>query len=172
MKKMMLIILLILSSFSLQAPKVYQDEKAIYQQWQDLKFVENIRNTEFSADNLHRLIDILCKNPDIVFAQAKLESRDFKSKLFLDYNNIFGMKKPSVRPTTATGWAMGHAAYSHWSESVEDMVLYQQYYETILGIDFNYIDYMYFLKMYGYAQDKYYVKKLSIILQNDSKDNR
>jgi uncharacterized FlgJ-related protein len=165
MKQIMFTIFLILSFFSLQAPKAYQNEKVIYQQWQDQKFVENIRNTEFSADNLHRLIDILCKHPDIVYAQARLESGEFKSKLSKDYNNYFGMKMAKVRPTTAIEEQMEHAAYNHWSESIYDYMLYQQYYENLIGVDLNYVDYLYFLKMYGYAHDKQYIQKLKTKLQ-------
>jgi uncharacterized FlgJ-related protein len=160
MKKMITIILLILSCFILQAPVEVQDKIKLYNDFQDRKFIENISNTEFSSKNLQRLINILCKHPEIVYNQARLESNEFKSRLFLDYNNLFGMKVPSVRQTTAIGEAMGHAQYRHWSESVYDYMLYQQYYESLIGVDFNYIDYYYFLKMYGYARDKQYVKKL------------
>jgi flagellum-specific peptidoglycan hydrolase FlgJ len=160
---MTLIFLLILCSFLLQAPVQWQDEEKIYRDWQDRKFLENRQQTEFSADNLKRLITILCKHPDIVYAQARLESGEFKSRLFLDYNNLFGMRLPLVRQTTATGRAMGHAVYKHWSESVYDYMLYQQYYESLIGVDFNYIDYYYFLKMYGYACDRHYIKKLQTL---------
>lgn len=41
------------------------------------------------------------KYADFVIAQARHESADFKSKVYRENNNPFGMKLPSVRPTLA-----------------------------------------------------------------------
>ena len=167
MKKLIFMFILSLISICATAPAYPVDIQKLYEEWNNRIFIRQIYDQDFSAENLQRLIKILCKHPDIVYAQARLESGEFKSRLFLDYNNLFGMKVPGVRPTTAIGWAMGHAAYKHWSESVYDYMLYQQYYEHWLKIDFNHIDYFYFLKMYGYAGDPYYIKKLKIKLENN-----
>lgn len=68
------------------------------------------------------------KHPDIVFAQAVLESNSFSSKLARRYNNLFGMKKPSKRGTTAIGKTRrDYAIYSDWTESVKDYKLYQDF---------------------------------------------
>jgi flagellum-specific peptidoglycan hydrolase FlgJ len=63
--------------------------------------------------------------PDIVFAQGVLESGHFKSDLFRDNNNLFGMRQPKLRKTTATGKRKGYAVYSNWVESVQDYKLWQ-----------------------------------------------
>lgn len=160
MKKFIITFLFTFLTFSVFAPEYPVSTKVLFQEWNDRRFIENISSTEFSADNLKRLIDILCKHPEIVYTQARLESGEFKSKLFLDYNNLFGMKVPAIRPTMAIGEAMGHAQYKHWSESVYDYLLYQQYFEKYLQIDFNDINYYDFLKLYGYAKDKHYITKL------------
>jgi uncharacterized FlgJ-related protein len=65
--------------------------------------------------------------PDIVFAQAILESGHFKSKVFKENNNLFGMKQPSKRATVSKGKLNGYAVYNFWQESVEDYYLYQEY---------------------------------------------
>lgn len=65
--------------------------------------------------------------PDIVFAQAILESGHFKSKVFKENINLFGMRQPSKRNTVSKGRANGYAIYESWRESVEDYYLYQEY---------------------------------------------
>jgi len=64
--------------------------------------------------------------PDIVFAQAVLESGNFTSRLTKENNNLFGMKKPSKRPTTSVGISHGYAVYESWRESIEDYYIFQE----------------------------------------------
>lgn len=64
------------------------------------------------------------KHPEIVLAQARLESGNFTSSIFLENNNLFGMKKAYSRPTTAVGEARGHAVYNSWQQSLADYALY------------------------------------------------
>jgi hypothetical protein len=80
----------------------------------------------FSKENLARLIYTLkIAHPDIVMAQAIIESGNFKSKIFKENNNLFGMKMPEYRKTTAIGINRGHAVYRNWRESVIDYALWQ-----------------------------------------------
>ena len=65
------------------------------------------------------------KFPDLVFAQAILETGHFKSTVFRDNNNLFGMRLPKVRKTTAIGKKRGYATYSDWIMSVQDYKLWQ-----------------------------------------------
>jgi hypothetical protein len=67
-------------------------------------------------------------HPDVALAQAKWESRHFKSDIFYDNNNLFGMKLAKQRPTTAVGKNKlhgNHAAYNNWQDSVKDYKLWQ-----------------------------------------------
>ena len=64
--------------------------------------------------------------PDIVFAQAVLESGGFTSRLTKENNNIFGMRRPTKRPTTSVGMSHGYAVYGSWRESIEDYALFQE----------------------------------------------
>jgi len=64
-------------------------------------------------------------HPDIAIAQSLLETGHFKSKIFNDNNNLFGMKNPSKRNTLSKGTKNGHAYYDSWQDSVKDYKLWQ-----------------------------------------------
>ena len=64
--------------------------------------------------------------PDVVFAQAILESSHFKSKIYRENNNIFGMKVPKRRTTTSVGSKNGYSVYQSWRESIMDYYYYQE----------------------------------------------
>ena len=64
--------------------------------------------------------------PDIVFAQAVLESGGFTSRVTKENNNIFGMMRPTKRPTTSVGVSHGYSVYESWRESIEDYRLFQE----------------------------------------------
>lgn len=66
------------------------------------------------------------KYPDVVFAQAVIESAHFTSEVFKSENNLFGMKHPARRQTLSDGKAeSGYASYNNWTTSVEDYKLWQ-----------------------------------------------
>lgn len=107
------------------------------------------------------LIELNVKFPNVVFAQAKLESGNFKSKIFEENNNLFGMKQPSVRTTTATGEQYNHATYNSWRESVLDYALYSCKYTSNISSEDEYIAYL----GSRYAEDTNYINKLKNILK-------
>ena len=61
--------------------------------------------------------------PDVVFAQAILESGAFSSKVYKNNNNLFGMRMPNKRITLAVGQKYGYAVYEYWQESVADYAI-------------------------------------------------
>lgn len=67
------------------------------------------------------------KHPDVVFAQALLESGDFKSQVCRSNNNLFGMKVPECRSTVAQPGRKGYARYDSWVQCVYDYKLYQEF---------------------------------------------
>jgi uncharacterized FlgJ-related protein len=68
------------------------------------------------------------KFPDVVFAQAILETGHFTSSLFKNANNLFGMKLPYKRETLAIGKEKrGFAVFDSWTTSVNDYLLWQDY---------------------------------------------
>jgi len=65
--------------------------------------------------------------PDVVMAQSMLETGHFKSDIFLDNNNLFGMKHPRQRQTLSKGPSRGHASFDKWQDSVRDYKMWQDY---------------------------------------------
>jgi len=84
---------------------------------------ERNKFTEEKLINL--MVDLNIKYPHIVLAQAKLESGNYKSKVFKQNHNLFGMRQARVRVNTAKGTSLNHAYYDNWQESVYDYAFYQ-----------------------------------------------
>jgi len=88
-----------------------------------------ISNEPFTKEALVKLIrELNLKHPEIVLAQTILETGDYKSKIFTENHNLFGMKEASSRIHLAKGTRYGHAYYNSWKESVYDYSFYQASY--------------------------------------------
>jgi uncharacterized FlgJ-related protein len=90
--------------------------------------VLNVKNEQnkFTEEKFVSLIkELNIRYPHIVMAQALLESGNYKSKIFIESNNLFGMREAKVRITTSKGTQYNHAYYNTWSESVFDYAFYQ-----------------------------------------------
>jgi hypothetical protein len=98
--------------------------------------------------------------PHIVLAQAKLESNNFRSYLFKENNNMFGMKLASSRLTLAKGSEHGYAAYENWTESLMDYALYYSSYLKNVRTEREYYQ---FLSKF-YAEDITYVEKVQNLI--------
>ena len=101
------------------------------------------------------------KFPDIAYAQAVLESGAFKSKICLKNNNLFGMRMPSNRKTTAIRKRYGYAVYKNWKDSIKDYKLWQ---DMVLNKNPNMSRSQY--KKYInriYSTSKNYISKINII---------
>ena len=66
--------------------------------------------------------------PDIVIAQAKLETGHFKSEVFKMNNNLFGMRHPLQRVTLSRGSNLNHAVYNSWQHSLMDYAMWYNKY--------------------------------------------
>lgn len=73
------------------------------------------------------LIDLNIKYPRVVFAQALIESGNFKSTIFVENNNSLGMREAKIRPSTNIGSNRNHALYNTWRDCVVDYALWQSY---------------------------------------------
>lgn len=92
---------------------------------------DNVNKNEFSEEKLIQMLkDLNVKFPHIVLAQAKLETGHFKSNIFNENHNLFGMKEARVRIHTAKGTKHNHAYYDSWQESVYDYAFYQSTYHS------------------------------------------
>jgi hypothetical protein len=101
-------------------------------------------------------------HPDIVYAQAVLETGNFTSSICVKNNNLFGMKVATVRPSTNIGEEDGHAAFKHWRHSVLDYALYSACYIPFLSKN----EYLQYLGK-RYAEDPNYVSKLKTIIDKN-----
>lgn len=99
--------------------------------------------------------------PDIVFAQAILESSHFKSKIFKENNNIFGMKIAKKRQTSSVGSKNGFSVYISWRDSIIDYYYYQ---EMILSKRRMTRDQYFYHLEKNYAGSDGYSKKLKTII--------
>jgi uncharacterized FlgJ-related protein len=82
--------------------------------------------TKFSESRMIHLAKSLgIKYIDIMVAQSRIETGWYTSKIFIHNNNLFGMKLPERRGTTAIGSNRGHAQYTSWQQSVADYKLWQ-----------------------------------------------
>ena len=93
------------------------------------------------------------QNADIVKRQAYHETGNLQSRFCLECNNLFGMRKPRKRQTTAIGRDNGMSVYRDFTESIKDYAIWQEYFYS----DGNYYD---FLASHGYATDPLYIEKL------------
>lgn len=94
--------------------------------------------------------------PHIVYAQAALESGNFTSTIFRENNNLFGMRMPERRETTAVGINRKYAVYSTWKSSVDDYLLFQQRYLGQYQTEAGYLKYL----DRNYCECEGYVNKL------------
>lgn len=101
--------------------------------------------------NEHTLMAELKKNnikhPNIVLAQAKLETGNFTSKVSKTHNNLFGLRKGKK-----------YRSFSHWTESVK------AYKNLIQDNRYTGGNYYAYLKKIKYAEDKAYIDKLKEIV--------
>jgi hypothetical protein len=105
---------------------------------------------------IDKMIIMNIKFPAVVLAQAIQESNSYKSGIFLENNNLFGMKNSTQRPTTAIGENRGHALYDSWEDSVLDYALYQTTYLKDIKTEKNYLIYL----NKNYAEDPSYDENL------------
>ena len=98
------------------------------------KLTEKTLRSELSKHNI--------PHPEIVLAQAKLESNYFKSDLVKSHQNIFRMKKGNK-----------YRRYSHWTECVAD-------YKKRISSRYTGGDYYSFLLRIKYAEDPNYIETL------------
>jgi hypothetical protein len=131
--------------------------------------------SELTLDDVKREINlqkVLCEEE--VIAQARLESANLKSYLFIKTNNMFGMRYPAKRPTTAAGMYLpakdtiiygeqkelrrhaaqnNYAVYDHWRDAVADYKLWQQH---NFKVQERYTEFLGRV----YAEDSLYVSKI------------
>ena len=121
--------------------------------------------TEFTKEAfITYMKEVNIKYPHIVYAQAMVETGGFKSEIFKNNHNLFGMKRARIRCNIAQGTKRGHAFYNHWTESVIDYALYQTSYMHRIKSESDYFAHL----DKSYAEDPTYVSKLKAIIQSNN----
>ena len=97
------------------------------------------------------------EHKDIVYAQAVLETGHFKSKVCLNYNNLFGLYDSRNKD---------YYKFNHWTESI---VAYKEWIQKKYQPPNNYYA---FLEEINYAEGKSYTRLLKEIVKNRKDDKR
>jgi len=163
MKKMLFLMILFLALFipylgSPQTSFSADDQIGFYLEQKRSERIIELKRSEFSLDNLKEYLKLRqVKNSQVVLRQAALETGWFTSRSFTEYNNLTGMKVPRKRDHAVKRSGYGHAGFDHWTDSIDDYILWQRYWQAH-GYDQD--DYYDFLSEVGYATDPLYLKKL------------
>ena len=158
MKQKVFNVLISLAVGALGAIQVYSCSKE--DKPPEIKVVLHIDNKEkqpdfFSKSPQEGLMEALeyygVEHPQIVYAQAILETGHFKSKVCLQYNNLFGLYNSKEKR---------YCKFKHWTESV---VAYKEWIQKKYQPPNNYYI---FLESINYASDKEYVSTLKSIVNS------
>jgi len=126
------------------------------------KFIISHEYDSFSEDKLiNEIASIKIKFPHIVYAQSILETGYWNSKIFVENNNLFGMKSASSRITTSMCSINKHAYYKNWKESLYDYALYQSSYLRKIKTEDEYFEYL----SNSYSTDPKYISKIKSIIK-------
>jgi hypothetical protein len=130
-----------------------QEEKLIvireYNEFSEAKLIEKIKQLNF-------------KFPHIILAQSYQETGHYKSGIFLENNNLFGMKEAKLRSNLAKGTNRNHAYYDTWQDSVVDYALFYSTYLHDIKTEGEYFEYL----KQNYAEDLTYVQRLKALIKN------
>ena len=130
--------------------------------------ISNQEKKNFKPDSVYSyLMELKAPFPHILYAQAIIESGNFKSDLFRSNNNCYGMKNPNRRVTTSIGDQYGYAMYRSWKDCVIDRCFYNSLYLGDIETENQYYEY---LSKSGYAEDPNYiikVRELASKIKND-----
>lgn len=112
--------------------------------------------SENPKEDLIKVLDYYdIQHPEIVYAQAILETGNFKSRIFKEYNNLFGLYDSRTH---------SYYKFDHWAQSVVGYKNYIQYRYNPSSDD-----YYKFLSDIGYAEDPEYIHKLKKIVKQYDK---
>lgn len=124
---------------------------------QDLHY-KLARIYKLTWDNIDYWLDYFeVEQQEIVKQQIFLETGNLSSKICIENRNLFGMRMPSVRETTAIKKQHGHALYSNYIMSIEDYAIWQKRFYD--GEE----DYYEFLTRVGYATEPTYIERLKTV---------
>lgn len=113
------------------------------------RFIEELKNKKI-------------KYPEIVMAQAIIESGLGRSELFINNNNLFGMREARCRMTTALGSKNNFAYYQKWEDAILDMAFFQCSYLNDINTEEKYYLYL----SANYAESPAYTQMVKNIVKD------
>jgi uncharacterized FlgJ-related protein len=129
---------------------------------QEEKLIVIREYSEFTETALIAKIKALnFKYPHIVLAQTYLETGHYKSVIFKENHNMFGMREAAQRANLAKGTNRNHAYYDNWQDSLLDYALYYSTYLYGIKTEGEYFEYL----RQNYAEDRTYVDRLKEIIK-------
>lgn len=113
-----------------------------------------IRELDLTKDNFFTVCSILeIKHPDVVYAQARLESGNFTSSHYRNRNNFLGIYDSKRKR---------YMSFDHWTDC---LVAYRDKVQYRYKRNSDREDYLCWLVETGYAQDPNYISKLRKMLK-------
>ena len=126
------------------------------------RYQDSVERYKLNWDNISYWLNAFdVKHVDIAKQQIFLETGNLSSDICENNNNLFGMRYPRVRHTTAIGVRKAHAKYDNFVESIRDYAIWQN--NMYDGSS----DYHAFLERVGYAECVSYINKLKYIERNE-----
>lgn len=158
---------LVLTFITYSVHQLRMSQKACVEEYSTMQ-VDTLQNREiYIASNPFTpsifkdyLTEVNVKFPEIVYAQAVIESGNFSSSLFLNHNNPFGMKIAKQRPTLNNGGHPIYASYYSWQHSVLDYAYFQSRFMKAYDTQEKYLNRLSQI----YAEDPTYIDKLKKVI--------
>lgn len=176
-----MLLVIVISSISFIAGWIFSSKNEIkklkeYEAQEEIVIIKN--GDKFSEEKLILFLEELnVKFPEIIYAQARLESNSFQSKLFKENNNLFGMRNSDFRPNLQTEIRNTYGVYNSWRQSVEDYIIFYCCYLKNLQTKEQYYDYIekHYSETIGYSErvrniEKEYFSKLEKLKGKNSYD--
>lgn len=127
------------------------------------KYAKLIVQTELNCFNIYAwCLELGIKFPEVVIAQARIESNNFKSGICKRHNNILGLHKAHKRKTTATDKGNIAADYLTWIDCLRDYKLRNDYFHGDTCQTVN--SFLLFLRKSHYCKTSGYIKVIKKML--------
>ena len=120
-------------SFGVATKVIYETIPMVYVAEKEQFNIENFKKEVFNSK---------IRFPNVVWKQALIESNRFKSPVFLEANNCFGMKISVSRPSMQIGEYLGFAEYRNVHECLADYAIWQMAYCKEIKTEEEYIDFL------------------------------
>ena len=120
-------------SFGVATKVIYETIPMVYVAEKEQFNIENFKKEVFNSK---------IRFPNVVWKQALIESNRFKSPVFLEANNCFGMKISVSRPNMQIGEYLGFAEYRNVHECLADYAIWQMAYCKEIKTEEEYIDFL------------------------------